>query len=402
MKKFAIAMFALLICAVILPSVLASTFEVNVKDVSMWNSPICVKIGETIPVNVVYSLDSDASDVVVKAELYYGHGKDVSDESEALDAIGNVTYTDTLSVKVPSDIDATSPGEEYTLVVRIVDKKDGTIAQAEFPVSVQRSNDLLEVQEVMKTTAEAGKTTLVTVVVKNIGADLQDDVYVKVTIPELGIAKKERVGDLVAVDVDDKDDTSTVDIPLSIPSNAADGTYSMIVTAYNKNTEVSRTESLKVKGISGTKMDASEVVPQVVSQEIAQGKSVNYGIIIGNLADSAQTYSVEVTGTDGWASYAVSPLKVTLNGKDSQIVDVMLIANKDSMAGQHSFIVTVKSDSQTVKQLALTANVKASKGTIDAMLISVIILAVILVILIIILIKSKKSDVSTETEESYY
>jgi len=397
-------MFALLICAVILPSVLASEFEVAVKDINTAWTPICVKIGETIPIQVAYSLDSDASDVVVEAEIYYGHGKEVRATTEALDAIAGVMYTDTLSIKIPSDIDTVSPGEDYTLYVRIKDKKTGVLEgmENEWPLTVQRSNDLLSIQKVMKTTAEAGKSSIVTVVVKNTGADTQNDVYVKVTIPELGIsAPEERVGDLVAVDEGDKQDTATANVYLSIPANAADGTYSMVVTAYNDNVEVSKTESLKVKGVAGTKVDASEVVPQILSQEVEQGKGVNYGFIIGNLADSVQTYSVSVTGTEGWATYAVTPLMVTLNGKDSQVVNVMLTADKNAIVGQHTFTVAVKNGDQIVKQFTMSANVKGAKTSIDAMLISVIVLAVILVILILILVKSRKSE-STEAEESYY
>jgi hypothetical protein len=402
MKKFAIAMFALLICAVILPSVLASQFEVSVNGIAEYWSPICVKIGDTVPVKIAYNLDMDASDVVVEAQLYYGHGKEVTASTEALDAVAGITYTDELSIKIPSDIDTASPGETYTLYVRLKDKKDGTLSETEFPVQVQRSNDLLEIQKVMKTTAESGKSSVISVVVKNVGADLQEDVYVKVSIPELGIsAPEERIGDLVAVDDGDKTDTATANVYLSIPSNAADGTYSMIVTVYNDNVEVSKTESLKVKGVAGTKVDASEVVPQILSQEVGQGKSVSYGLIIGNLADSVQTYSVDVSGTEGWATYAVTPLKVTLNGKDSQVVNVMLTADKNAIAGQHTFTVAVKNGDQVVKQFTMTASVKASKTSIDAMLISVIVLAVILVILILVLVKSKKSE-STNTEESYY
>jgi len=399
MKKFVIAMFALLICAVIVPSVLASV-EVSVKDISQTFAPISLTIGQTVPVNVYFSETSNASDVVVEADLSYGHGKEVSDKSQALDLIAGTQYVEELSIKLPTDIEATSPGEEYTLHVRIRDSKGNTLEETEFPVTVQRSNDLLDIQKVMKTTAEAGKSTLITVVVKNIGSDQQDDIYVKVTIPELGVSAEERVGDLVAVDKDDQDNTATVDIPLRIPSNAAEGTYSVVVKVYNDNVDISKTESLNIKGGS-TPVDASEVVPQILAQEIEKGKSATYGITIGNLADSAQSYTVEVSGTDGWATYAVSPLKVTLNGKDSQIVNTEIAVNPNAMTGDHSFVVTVKNDNKIVSQVTLKADVKESALKVNAMLISVIVLAVILLILVLVLIKSRKAE-SVETEESYY
>ena len=76
MKKFAIAMFALLICAVILPSVLA--LDVSVKDISVSETtPIYVGVGETIPVKAYFEFSENANDVVVEAELSYGHGKEI-------------------------------------------------------------------------------------------------------------------------------------------------------------------------------------------------------------------------------------------------------------------------------------------------------------------------------------
>jgi len=401
MKKFAIAMFALLICAVILPNVLAA-LDVSVQDINVDNGPVYVGIGETIPVKAYFSYDTAANDVVVEAELSYGHGKNVDARTMALDVIPGVIYTKQLSIKIPTDIETTLPGEEYTLTVIVKDGNGNVLDSAEFPVAVQRTNDLLDVQKVIKTTAEAGKTTLVTVIVKNTGSDKQEDIYVKVTIPQLGVAAEQRLGDLVAIDTDDQNDASTVDVPLRIPSNAADGTYSLIVTASNGNVEVSKTDSIKVKGVLA-KMDASEVVPQVSSQAIEQGKSVNYGITVSNLAENIQTYSVEVSGTDGWATYDVSPLKVTLDSKDSHVVNVMLTADAKAMIGAHTFVVTVKdANDQVVKQMTITADVKASKAKIDAMLVSVIVLAVVLLILVIILVKSKKAETGTETEESYY
>lgn len=403
MKKFAIAIFALLICAVILPSVLADVtdFEVSIKDISEYASPISVEVGETIPIDVTFILDENASDVVIEAELYYGHGKEVTVKSDSIDVLAGTTYIKKLSLKIPSDIDTSSSGEEYTLYVRLKDKQGANIVFSWNPVTVQRQNDLLVIQKIMKTNAEASKSMLVTVVVKNIGSDRQDDVYVKIVVPELGIVKEERVGDIVSEDMDDKDDTATVDVPLLIPEKAADGTYSMTVTAYNDNVKVEKTESIKVKGVENTKMDASEVVPQIYSQEVEQGKSVTYPITIGNLADSIQSYSVEVSGTDGWASYTMTPLKITLSGNDSEVINVALAANKDAMVGQHTFVITVKNDNQVVKQFTLTSNVKEAKAAIDAMLVSAIVLAVVLLVLIVILVKSRKTE-SADTEESYY
>jgi heme/copper-type cytochrome/quinol oxidase subunit 2 len=61
----------------------------------------------------------------------------------------------------------------------------------------------------------------------------------------------------------------------------------------------------------------------------------------------------------------------------------------------------VKSDNAE-KTVTLTANVNKAGG-IDALMISVIVLAIVLVILVVVLVKTRKSsDEMAEAEESYY
>ena len=398
MKKKLFALFAVLLLA-ILPSALAMIDNVDVKGSD--STPISVGIGETIPIEVEFYADSDYNDVVIRAELSYGHGKDIRVVSDVFDAIAGTTYMETLNLVIPSSVEVSPPGEVYTLSVDIKDGKGNTIDERDFDITVQKENDLLEVQKVIaQSTVEAGKPMLVNVVVKNIGSDKQDDVYVTVEIAGLGVYNEEYVGDLESVDDDEGKDTGIISVPIKIPSTALSGSYVMTVTASNGNVEVSKKVGLTVSGMA-KESETSDAIPTVTSQTVAQGKTALYEISVVNLGTSAKTYSVEITGTDGWASYSLNPLTVSLQKDARSQLNVYLTAQDKATAGTHTFTATVKASDGWEKQIVLTADIDAAR-TVDPVLISVIVLAIILVVLIVIFAKSRAKPEALEDEETYY
>lgn len=399
MKQVLIALFALLILA-IAPSVLAMTVTVN--DLDWADQPVSVQIGETMPIKVTQFADANYSDVVITAELSY-NGKHVSEESKPIDMIEGSTYTRTLNLKMPDNIKVTDTGETYTLSIRMKDGKGNDVDwEQNFEVTVQKANDNVEIQKVMTTYANAGEPMIVTVVAKNIGSDSEDDVYVKVSIPELGLVSEERMGDIASVDSGDDEDVATADVPIRIPEDAESGIYTLKVEVYNDDEDVvvSATKSISINGAVPSEKFV-EVVPIVASQDVGQGQTATYTLRVANLGDSTKTFSVIVEGTDGWATYQVNPLAVTLNADSSQMITVAIAAADKALIGEHKFTVKVKSD-DAEKSVSLISNVKEASG-IDTMLISVIVLAVVLVILIAVLVKTRKSgDEIAESEESYY
>jgi len=399
MKKILFALVALLFLAIV-PSALAMT--VNVKDIAA--GPVSVQIGEIVPITVTHAASSNMSDVVITAELAY-NGRKVDVESKSIDMISGTTYTKTLDLKIPTNIKTTVPGESYKLSVRMQDNNGNEIASAQYQITVQRADDEIEIQKVMTSYAKAGEPLIVTVVVKNTGSDAIDDVYAKVSIPELGsnVVAEERMGDIVSVDTDEDEDTATKDIALRIPVDAEDGTYTLNVEVYNDNDDVrvSTTKSIYLEGITPAEKFV-EVVPTAVSQDVDQGKTATYNLRIANIGDAAKTFSISVEGAEGWATSKVSPLDVTLSPESSQVVTVAITAANNALAGEHNFVVKVSSD-DAVKSVSLTANVDENSGKVDALLISVIVLAIVLVVLIAILVKTRKSgDELAEAEESYY
>ena len=398
MKKLLIAMFALLL---VTPLALAS-FSVTIDDVA--TGPLSVVAGQKLPIEVVFDMSRNFSDVKVEVELSY-NGKDVEVESEAIDLISGTIYKRNLMLTVPSNIDTTPEGESYTISIRLKDGKGKTLASSDFELTVQRKSDLLEIQKVFgPTSLEAGgKAVFWTVVIKNIGSDEQEDVYVKVSSPELGLLVEERAGDIEATDDDGDEDVATVDIPLRVEDkNAVEGTYTLYVKVYNDDVEITTTRTLQLSGAKAVTA-STEVVPVKKSLEVRQGETGIYKLNLLNLGNSAQTYTLQVEGLGGWAIYQINPLSLTLGPQVSQAIDVGLTVSEDALVGEHAFTVKVLSNGKEVRSVALTTEVeKASKG-VSGMVISVVVLAVVLVVLLTLLAKLRKSDEEVEeSEESYY
>jgi hypothetical protein len=394
MKKVLIAMFALLICAVI-PSALAMDVEIKGETASK----VSVLVGETVPIKVASTFSTNYSDVVLYAELYYGHSKEASEKSEAIDVMTDARYVNNLDLVIPSDIDVTAPGQVYTLRLELVEKSGKVIDSKSVDVTVQKSNDVLQIQRVYVNYAKAGEPAIITVIAKNVGTDNQSDVYAMVSIPELGVVAEERMGDLTAIDTGDDEDTAKTGVQLFLPADAEQGTYDMDVEVYNDNVDVLTTQTISIEG-SAPAGKFVEIVPTLVYQDVGQGETATYSLRVANLGSKTKTYSISVEGTDGWASYQVTPLVFTISPESSQLVTVGITVKDGALTGEHNFVVKASSD-EADKSISLTANVKGKTGGIDALLISVIVLAVVLVILIVALVKTRKSD-EVEAEESYY
>jgi uncharacterized membrane protein len=234
MKKLLIALVALFVLSVIPAAMAAVSVDINGAS----TTPVSVIRGDTIPVMVTFSEPIDYKDVTVEVQLRYEHSKKVEASTKAIDVVAGTTYTRTLSIDVPSDIEITAPGNYYSLTVVLKDGNGYELEAKSFDLMVQRTDDQLQIQKVLKSqTIEAGNTFTADVVVKNTGSDQMNDVYVRMSIPELGLATEGRVGDLVSVDSATKDDTNSVRLSLNVPADTANGSYSLELKAYQINSD---------------------------------------------------------------------------------------------------------------------------------------------------------------------
>ena len=407
-------------------------FEVAVNGLSSVHEPLSVIRGDNVRIKTTFELDADGNpaniavteDAFVRAELSYRHGKEVVTKTVPFDVIDGTTYRKYLSLEIPEDIDATLPGESYWLAIELKDGAGRILHTAQFEVKVQRANDLLSIIDLdigpavgSTSSIKAGEFGEAVIVLKNIGADRQDDIRIKLSVPELGITEKEYIGDLTPVDCEDKcekEDTAKVEIVFKVPRNAENGIYDVRVLAYNSNTRTEETAVLKVDGQAGsgtgTGTGTTGTIKETIigidalSKQAAPNQGITYAISLTNAGNAAQTYTAEILGTVIWASARADPSAVTLQPGQSATINVFVAPFARTLPGEHKFTVNIIADNQVIKSLPLKTDVTAAKSTLkQSLVVAAIILLVILIVLaIVIAVTRTREEPESEEKENYY
>jgi len=361
-------------------------------------------VGDVVPVRVTFDADEDMSDVKVKVYME-GHRDDVSASTSRFDIEDGVTYTKLLSLRLPSDSNELS--EDYVLYVEVVSKNDRTIM--EYDIKVQRESYTLEVLTAdYSSKISAGDVVPVSVVIKNNGYDRLDDVYVKVSIPALGVSARGYVGDLVStedcvlfedendnvvVDNCDDDDEDTVEevVYLKIPGNAEAGVYEFEIEVYNRDAEAVVTKLISV-GDSASTM----VLAAAKNKDLNAGETVIYDLVIVNSADDVKVFNIESVSGDV-LSVSV-PSVITVGPDSSETVAVAVTANSGADIGTYTFSVSVDG-----KQTVFGANVvgEGVSASVVALTVVLVIIFVVLLAVLVVLLTRKEKPIE-EVETSYY
>ena len=328
-------------------------------------------------------------------------GNTVEDLSDIFDIYRNNQYVRTMYLKMPSTMDAF---KIYTMHVEIEgDDLDG-LTSADIPFDVQRVSNALDIKslDIRSSCEVACNSITAAVVVKNVGNHDLEDIYVKATIKELGLSGTEFIDVLVPYRTHDDSTTEEVEVVIQLPSNVRSGIYTLEVSAYNDDAETTVTQQFTLSG-ANVPTGNVEITPQTSRQDIAQGQSGAYTLIVTNNGASTQTFGVEATGLEGWATSQITPSSFSLAPGESQLVTVYVTAKDDAITAEHLFSVKVKYGTEA-KSFNFVSNITAERSTLDLksiLMIVGIVLAVAIIILLIVLL-AQKTRTSEKPEESYY
>ena len=363
--------------------------------------------GEEMSVKVVLKSGRDLSNVKVHTWIN-GYRNEIEARTGEFDMFANDMYTRTLFLQVPSDIDAR---ESYTLYVQVEGKRDFTgVDQAVMNLNVQRDANLLELLSVdlydhnRDSVFNPGTTMYADVVVKNRGNHKANDVYVKVSVKELGISRNVYLGDLEAYDnhySHNNDDTGKVTVALPLPQNAESGTYTVEIEAYNSDLSSKTSETITVEKQLAKNV---QVMPQVSQLDVKAGSTGQFSLLVYNMGETKENFVVEVLGTDGWSAVQINPASFALMPGESKTVQVNVDVDKDAQRMQHPFTVRVRYGNEA-KQYNFVANVtNAGFDWKLFLIIAGIVLAVaVIAFLAVLLIRQGKKHEDKEAElESYY
>lgn len=371
------------------------TIEINgiasSKDIS-------VERGQAVNIKAeVYGLE-DTQDVRFKAWID-GYDDEIRAVSDIFDVEKGYTQIKALTLELPSDMDAT---QTYTLHLELSGEDDST--EVEYPLRIREGVHLLNIVDAIPsaTNLEAGDYFYTTVRVENMGARIEENIRVTVSVPELGISQRAYIDELSPEDADEEEDSASSDaILLQIPKGTKAGEYKANVeVAYNHNRNtVTSTFQLKVGASSATDVMVSA---DTETMKIVAGEGAVYEVTIANLGKEDKTFTAEVAGVDAFGKASVDPSKVTVKAGEEGQMFVYVTANQDA-AGEKAFTVKILDGEDVVSELNLKANVEGKTSAWDSIKtgleIGFVVLLIILVIVGLIMAINKMRGDDEDLEE---
>ncbi len=379
---------------------IADIYSVKINGIQALYEDVSIIAGETITIKVYFDAWEDASDIRIKAELE-GEKVDVSTRTGPFDTEDGYRYKKTLTLKVPYEL-KDQVSDDVTLTIKIWNGEYKT--EEEIVLRVQRPSYSADIMSIsVSQTAEAGETLPINIVLKNIGYNDLDDMYVTVKIPSLGIERTSYFGDLVAVEYcedddnychDDDTDTTSGRFYLQIPYDVKSGIYTIEVDASNGDLIMSESAQIVIQNDFST----GNVIVSSLRKNGAVGGDIEYSLLIANPTNKLKAYRI-VSESSGELSSSVSQSVIAIPAGSSKTVTIT--ANAGS-TGEYDFDVHIFSGEKLVESVTLTANVSGSSLTpiVVLTIVLTIIFLVLLVVLIVLL--GKKPEKSEEFGESYY
>jgi hypothetical protein len=358
---------------------------IKVDGVEYLNGNTSVEAGQTVEFEVTFEALGNARDVRMKVEI---EGEKVDSETVIgpFDIEQGYFYTKRVSVEVPYELkDAIS--EDIVFGIKIWNG-DYRTENDDLPLRVQRPSYNADIMSIATAnTVKAGQTMPVDIVLKNIGYNDLDDIYVTATLVGVnGMSRNVYFGDLVAVESDDDDEeTDTVSgrIMLEVPYDVVAGSYTLEVEARNDDLKVEASRQVVIE-------NAFENVVIPTSE----------GLLIVNPTNEIVVYRV-VPQAAGDLSVKLSESTVVVPSGASKVVEVTAEGKTE---GTYSYDVSILAmDGSVVQTVTLTSNVEGEAIANPVMVLTVI-LAIVFVVLLVVLIVliGKKPEKAEEFGESYY
>lgn len=372
-----------------------SNETVKVNDITVNNAGITadtasVNAGNAIAVEVSFKAtkgadwgtDNSASNVKIKATVE-GNSNDVTVVTPLFDIIDGQTYSQVLILKVPSDFQASDLSQSLPLNVEILNSDGKVDTTLSADLTVQRPSYDVAIKSVnVDNTISAGQSVPVDFVVKNIGYNNADDVYVTVSIPELNIQKQVYLGSLVTQSYKDSNPSDNSNdnlvsvsgtVNLAIPYDAKIGVDTLTVTASNDQATNTVTQPITV---------------QNSVSNIAMSSGNN--LVVLNPTNLLTVYTVK---------YNSNEQTVVVPAQSSQTVPISV-----PTSGDYKFDVSVYNGDTLLSTVNYSGSNQSTVELTNPVFILTVILAIVFLVLLVVLVVliTKKPQKTEEFGESYY
>lgn len=347
-------------------------------------------------ISIRVDVSNDGSDnvreVYVELGLINPSGKNIINDMDNLDNkkvnLGTIndgkSKTQNFKFNVPIDFDE----EDYRLVVKAYSTASGgqkalcTAHSSDLDNSYYNSisgvretdeNKQVIIDNVILSpdVAQCGDNVQLSGEVANIGdTDYFDRIKVTLFNRELGINQNEEID----TDLEQGDSTSFT-MNFNVPQNATEKTYTLEMKAYydfdtgddtyNLVSDKTFTKTMQVQG-NCIPTPTVPKIPTITAQldsstpDAVAGKEVLIQATIKNNANTAQTYSVGVSGNTAWSDLiSIDPNTITVPAGQSRDVSIALNINSNAQGDNDLTIKTTDSSGQTTQQSITIAVTKS-------------------------------------------
>ncbi len=397
--SFLVLVSILVLATTVSAAPLATINSVEIDDVNVSVSPALVA-GDTVTVRVEFTSLVNASDVTLEVELE-GDRRDTQAQTRVFDVEDGFRYTKSLKIEVPFDL-KDELSNFMTLDVEL--SGDGFRTTESFTLRVQREPFNADIKSVsVPQTVKAGESLPVDIVLKNLGYNDLDDLFVSARISALGLERTAFFGDLVAIECDDnadsvdnygvdidrkcnEDDEDTLSrrLFLQVPFGVESGIYALEVEVENDDTT------------------SSEVVQVVIENAFSAGNFIVSGnnLLLVNPTNDVVVYRL-VPESTSQVSVSLSQNLVAVPAGSSKMVTVDATAETSGTLTYSVNIFDV--DGNLVDSVSFSTTAEG-RDTTSPIVVLTVILAIIFIVLLVVLIVliGKKPEKSEEFGESYY
>jgi len=224
--------------------------EVQLDDVTLVQSPfdnrLDVERGKEVELEIQLEAFGDADDVEVMAFLSgyeYNNVEPVNDRTPTFEVEDGVRYIKRLHLKIPDLVET----DDYKLRIIVSDRNNFEfILNYDLKLDTKRHD--LKIKEVMiypESDVKSGTALLARVRVENYGQKDEEDVRVRVSIPDLGLSVVDYINE-----VESDEEEETEEMYLKLPC-AKPGTYGVKVDVAYNNGKSTLAQSRSINLVEG-------------------------------------------------------------------------------------------------------------------------------------------------------
>ena len=297
-----------------------------------------------IEVEVENNDDDDINDVIVEAFLYNIDADDEIERVESKPKDIDEGDSEEFDIDLEIPIEDIDEDDEYILFVKGLEdgNEDEHCGENQITIDIEREKNDVIVSSVTATpsSAEPGNSVDITVTVVNVGSNKEEDVALRIFVPELGWDKTSLLFSLGKGDDEDNDRIER--FTFQVPPTVKAGIYSLLATVTFDEGDQKADGFGEITIVEGEVSPVVDVDATLRIQSVSETEDNEFtvGVAVTNEETEERSYTVDVDAN--WAEQ-ISPQIFTLEGGNTKIVQFVVTAKEDTKTGSYSGSVNLMS-----------------------------------------------------------